>query len=82
MITVTDNKTHIMQMRDDFKITEVKKADIIDFKTITTNGCFRIAFTIKGKFNVNGAVIMRFLSVQQFNAAIKELIKITDRMGV
>jgi len=82
MITITENRTHIMQMREDYKIAEVKKADIIDFVVNMNDGDLRIIFTTKGDFNTTGCVTMHFVMQKQFDEAIAELICITDRIGI
>ena len=77
-ITITDNRTHIKQMKDEYKIVEVAKKDIIDFGVDMTNGGKRIVFKEKNDKSTE----MHFCDIDQFNDAISALIEITDRMGV
>ncbi len=78
MIAITENRNYIMQMKDDFKIAEVKKSDVVDFGTDMTNGDQRIIFETKN----NDKVVMHFYDNDQFNAAISTLITITDKMMI
>ena len=78
MIEITENRTHIMQMKDDYKIAEVKKSDVIDFGTDMTNGDQRIVFTKKN----DDKVFMYFNDNDQFNNAIGSVINITNKMGI
>lgn len=81
MIEITENGTHIMQMKDDFKIQQVKKSDILDFGVDMKQG-LKILFTIKGKHNVAGFVTMHFSDSKQFDKAVGDLIFITDKLGI
>lgn len=77
MITITENRNFIMQMKDDFKIIEVKKSDVIDFGTNVTNGDQRIIFKTKN----DGEVVMHFYNNDQFNEAITYLLAINNKWG-
>jgi len=81
MIEIKESGTHIFQMKDDFKMAEVKKADIIDFGVDMRQG-LKILFTVKGKHNVAGLVTMHFCNSEQFDRAIERVIFITDKMGI
>lgn len=79
MITITENRTHIMQMKDDYKIAEVKKSDVIDFGVNLTSNPPKIVFKVKSK---STNIDMYFNDGDGLNKAIKTVIEITDKLGI
>jgi hypothetical protein len=83
MITITENRTHIMQMKDDYKIAEVKKTEIVDFGVDLTCETPKIVFKVKSKSaTIETDIDMHFNHGADLDAAIADVIFITDKLGI
>ena len=78
MTSITTSKTHVMQMKGDFKIKQIKKNAIIDFMVHMTDG-LKILFTVKGR---DDYVVMHFPNMALLEQAIKALIIITNKLKI
>ncbi len=72
MISITQTRTHIKQMKDDFEIATIKKSEIADFGVEMRR--LRLAFIKKD----GGKVYFYFVS--GIDKAIAELLVITEKM--
>ena len=71
-ISITENRTHIKQMKDDYEIATVKKSEIADFGV--EMGRLRLAFIKKDGDKVY------FYFVNGIDKAIADLLLITEKM--
>jgi hypothetical protein len=78
MTSITTSKTHVMQMKGDFKIKQIKKNAILDFM-VHMKGGLKILFTVKGR---DEYVIMRFPNMELLEQAIEALIIITNKLKI